>query len=164
MSQKKYKYHDWDEYFRGHNVLNCNAIQQQSGPCQKAKDKEGCKDECESVLNRLSARRAMKERWLKKISNHYNNNEHYGRWGDRRERKHLQAFICRNQHECMTKPWGEECKMCKHVMQEYMQEYNKRVRTTNKLGLRFEETNRFREPGTFGKRTRKEDPQQYATK
>ena len=51
--------------------------------------------------------------------------------------------------------------MCEHVMREYMQEYNKRVRTTNKLGLRFEETNRFREPGTFGKRTRKEDPRHY---
>ena len=41
--------------------------------------------------------------------------------------------------------------MCGHVMREYMQEYNKRVRTTNKLGVRFEETNRFRVPNTFGK-------------
>ena len=41
--------------------------------------------------------------------------------------------------------------MCEQVMRQYMREYDKRVRTTNKLGLRFEETNRFREPNTFGK-------------
>ena len=41
--------------------------------------------------------------------------------------------------------------MCEQVMRKYMQECNKRVWTTNKLGLTFEETNRFREPGTFGK-------------
>ena len=150
MPQNKYKYHDWDEYFRGHNVLNCNAVHQQSGPCRKANNKRECRNECEGLLKRLSAREAMKESWLKKILKHYNNNACYERW-EPKERKHLKAFICRDQSECITNQTSQDCKMCEQVMREYMQEYNKRVRTTNKLGLRFEETNRFREPGMFGK-------------
>ena len=64
--------------------------------------------------------------------------------------------MCREQPEC-TNPYSENCRMCEQVMQDTQKEYNKRIRATNKLGLRFEETNRFREPRTFGKRTRKED-------
>ena len=74
MPRNKYKYHDWAEYFRGHNVLNCNAVHQQSGPCQKVNGREkwACDDECKNV----SARAAMKKEWLKKISNDYN---HYNK-------------------------------------------------------------------------------------
>ena len=152
MPQNKYHWYNWDEYFRGHNVLNCNAVHQQSGPCRKAKNKTHatrCEKECERVLKRLSAREAMRERWLKKISKHYERREP-------RERKHLKAFMCRDQPGCNPdattgNPYGEDCRMCYDVMRDTQKEYNNRIRATNKLGLRFEE------PRTFAKRTRKED-------
>ena len=155
MTQNKYKYHDWDEYFRGHNVLNCNAVHQQSGPCRRADNKRECTNECEGVLKRLSVREAMKERGLKSILKHYDDNARHERW-EPKKRKHLKAFICRDQSECMN-PNSQDCRMCEQVIRDTQKEYNKRVRTTNKLGLRFEETNRFGEPRTFGKQTRKED-------
>ena len=145
MPQNKYQYHDWDEYFRGHNVLNCNAADQQSGPCQKVANKVNrtkCMSECKDVLKRLSDREAMRERWLSKISEHATRNAHYERW-EPWERKHLKAFICRDQPECKNRH-HPECKMCEQVVRETQKEYNERVRTINKLGG-------FRGPRTFGK-------------
>ena len=143
MPQNKYHWYNWDEYLRRHNVLNCNAVHQQSGPCGKAKDKrdaKNCMNECKEVLKTRETREAKKERWRERILRHNNNNAPYGRWQPR-ERKHLDAFMCRDQLECRNNAYSEDCRMCKEVMKDTQNEYNKRIRATNKL--RFGETNRF---------------------
>ena len=141
MPQNKYKYHDWEEYFRGGNVLNCNAAQQQSGPCgQKVArvDKTKCGKECENVFKELSVQEAMRKGWLERISEHRNSNARYEEW-EPRKRKHFKAFFCRDQPECRNQPKGQDCKMCERVVRDTQKEYNERVRTINKLGLRFKD-------------------------
>ena len=90
----------------------------------------------------------MKERWLNKIHKHYDNNARYERWEPKE--RNLPWRL-----ECITNPNSQDCMMCEQVMRDTQKEYNKRVRTTNKLGLRFEKTNRFGVPRTYGKRPRR---------